>query len=141
MTERIKKQYEALKNGDHKKYWRELTDEQLKIVKYEVQNTALSYMERHTRRLELFLDFETPVYLENSRVQGVRTIKSFPEIYQEGELDKIKKTHFVHEKGQVSNLAWDCAGIIAEGLEGRRKKLLNGKRQDEEFVACRAHYK
>ena len=38
MTERIKKQYEALKNGDHKKYWRELTDEQLKIVKYEVQN-------------------------------------------------------------------------------------------------------
>lgn len=136
MTERIKKQYEALKNGDHKKYWRELTDEQLKIVKYEVQNTALSYMERHTRRLELFLDFETPVYLENSRVQGVRTIKSFPEIYQEGELDKIKKTHFVHEKGQVSNLAWDCAGIIAEGLEGRRKKLLNGKRQDEEFVAC-----
>lgn len=91
MTERIKKQYEALKNGDHKKYWRELTDEQLKIVKYEVQNTALSYMERHTRRLELFLDFETPVYLENSRVQGVRTIKSFPEIYQEGELDKIKK--------------------------------------------------
>lgn len=136
MTERIKKQYEALKNGDHKAYWRDLTNEQLKTVKEEVQNSALSYIERHTRRLELFLDFETPIYLENSKVQGVRTIKSFPEIYNEGELDEIKKTHFVHEKGQASNLAWDCAGIIAEGLEGRRQKLLNGKRQNEEFVAC-----
>ena len=51
-------------------------------------------------------------------------------------MDVIKKTHYVHEKGKVTNVVWDIENVLKEGLEGRRERLLNGKKKDKEFVEC-----
>ncbi|MDD4772544.1 MAG: pyruvate formate lyase family protein [Eubacteriales bacterium] len=76
--------------------------------------------------------------LEDTRIYGLRTITSFPDIYSETELGLIKENHYVHEKGKVTNVSWAVETVLKEGLDGRRKRLLNGDREDPEFVACAA---
>lgn len=131
------KQYKSLKEKAHYSNWRDLSETEIAYIMSEIGDPSLSYMERVTRRLELFLEHETPVYLENTCIHGARTLKSFPPIYRHGEKAEIKNNHFIHEdRGPVSNLAWDCGTVLADGLEGRRNKLLDGERTDAEFVVC-----
>ena len=113
---------------------RELTQSELDSILPIIRDRNLSYMQRVTLRLKLFLDYETPVILSDTKIQGQRTIKSFPDIYDDAELAEIKKTHYVHEKGQVTNLAWDVYNVLHDGLEGRRNRLMNGAKSDSEFV-------
>jgi len=113
---------------------RELTQSELDSILPIIRDRNLSYMQRVTLRLKLFLDYETPVILSDTKIQGQRTIKSFPDIYDDAELAEIKKTHYVHEKGQVTNLAWDVYNVLHDGLEGRRNRLMNGAKSDREFV-------
>lgn len=134
MTERIEKLKAYLENREHRKYRRDLTEEELAQILPQIRNQNLTYMQRHTLRLRLFLELETPVLLPYTHVYGLRTIKYFPDIYSEEELAEIKKEHYVHEKGKVTNLAWAAEAVLTEGLEGRRTRLLNGAREDEEFV-------
>jgi len=124
MTERIRRQLDMIVSREHRKLRRTLTEAELSQVKADIQNPALSYIERHTRRLELFLQMEKPVLLPDSRIQMIRTISEFPSIYADGELDEIRRTHYVHEEGRVCNIACDYATVLAEGLEGRRARLL-----------------
>ena len=134
MTERIARLKAYLENREHRKNRRCLTEEELAVILPQIRDTSLSYMERHTLRLRLFLEMETPVLLPDTHVFGLRTIEHFPDIYSEDELNEIKKTHYVHEKGKVTNLAWAVEAVLTEGLEGRRNRLLKGKREDAEFV-------
>ncbi len=136
MNERIKRQLDFINNREHRKLRRELTEEERKKIVKQITNRDLSYMERAVLRLELFLKHERPVLLADTRIQGLRTIKEFPDIYAEGEMEEIKKTHYVHEKGKVTNLACDYGTVLKEGLEGRRKRLENGEKKDEMFVRC-----
>lgn len=134
MTERIKKLKEYLENREHRVHRRKLTEEELAVILPQIRNQRLSYMERHTLRLKLFLELEQPILLPYTEVYGLRTIEYFPDIYSEEELNEIKKTHYVHEKGKVTNLSWAVETVLTEGLEGRRERLLKGKKADEEFV-------
>lgn len=136
MTDSIKRQLDFLNQRKHREHRRELTSEQWDEIAEKITDKSLSYMRRNVLRLELFLEHETPVILENTKIHGLRTLIDFPDIYAEGELDEIRKTHFIHEKGKVTNLAWDCGTVLSEGLEGRRKRLMEGKRSDSEFVIC-----
>ncbi len=134
MTERITRLKAYLESREHRKNRRCLTDAELAAVLPQIRNTALTYMERHTLRLRLFLEMETPVLLPDTRVWGMRTIEAFPDIYSEEELQELKKTHYVHERGKITNVAWAVETVLTEGLEGRRGRLLSGKREDAEFV-------
>ena len=134
MTERIKKLKEYLENREHRVHRRKLTEEELAVILPQIRNQKLSYMERHTLRLKLFLELEQPILLPYTEVYGLRTIEYFPDIYSEEELNEIKKTHYVHEKGKVTNLSWAVETVLTEGLKGRRERLLKGKKADEEFV-------
>lgn len=136
MTDRIKAMLSFLENREHRRCRRELTGREWDELSARVQDGNLSYMERHTLRLELFLQAETPILLENTDIHGLRTLIDFPDIYAEGELEEIKKTHWVHEKGKVTNLACDYGTVLAEGLEGRRKRLMDGEITDLEFASC-----
>ena len=126
MNECIQRHLEYLDSRAHRKLRRNLTQEEWNRVAAEIQNPALSYIQRYTRRLELFLQMETPVLLEDTNIQLIRTIIDFPEIYAPGEMDEIQKTHFVHEKGKVCNIACDYGTVLQEGLEGRRARLRSG---------------
>lgn len=134
MTERIARMKAYLENREHRKFRRKLTEEELSVILPQIRNRDLSYMQRHTLRLKLFLEAETPVLLPDTQVFGLRTIEYFPDIYSPEELEEIKKTHYVHEKGKVTNLSWAVETVLTEGLEGRRRRLLNGARADAEFV-------
>ena len=136
MTDGIRRQLDFINQRKHRAFRRELTSEERAQILEEIHNKDLSYMQRAVRRLELFLQHETPVLLEDTRIQGLRTIIDFPDIYADGEMEEIKKTHFVHEKGKVTNLACDYGAVLAEGLEGRRKRLETGKKEDLQFVEC-----
>ena len=136
MNERIKHYLNYIENRRHRKYRRNLTQAELDDILPKIYDKNLSYMQRNTLRLKLFLEHETPVILPFTRIYGLRTITEFPDIYAPGEMDEIKKTHYVHEKGKVTNLTWDVYTVLSEGLEGRRKRLENGEKQDAEFVGC-----
>ena len=136
MTERIKRAKQYLEDRKHRQYRRELTQEELDAILPVIYDRNMSYQKRHTLRLCLFLEHETPVLLPDVHVQGLRTLVSFPDIFAPGELDEIRQTHYVHEKGKVTNLTWDVLTVLQDGLEGRRKRLLAGCKQDEEFVEC-----
>ena len=105
MNESIQRQVNFIDSREHRKVRRELTPQEWSAVAAEIQSPDLSYIERYTRRLERFLEMETPVLLEDTRIQLIRTIIAFPDIYAPGEMDEIKKAHFVHEKGKVCNIA------------------------------------
>lgn len=136
MTENMKRQLEYIESRKHREFRRELTQAELDDILPQIYDKNLSYMRRATLRLKLFLEHETPVLLPDTRIHGLRTIIEFPDIYAPGEMEEIKKTHWVHEKGKVTNMAWDVSTVLAEGLEGRRQRLENGKKQDPEFVEC-----
>lgn len=136
MTINIEKQLKYIEAREHRKFRRELTESELERILPLIHDKDLSYMRRNTLRLKLFLEYETPVILPDTKIQGLRTLIEFPDIYSDGEMEEIKKTHYVHEKGKVTNLAWDVYTVLSEGLEGRRKRLENGKKQDPEFVEC-----
>ena len=121
---------------EYARYRRELPEEELTNVISVIRNKNLSYMKRVTLRLKLFLDYETPVILPDTAIQGLRTIISFPDIYDDEEMNEIKRNHYVHEKGQVTNLAWDVYNVLNEGLEGRRGRLMKDGKSDSEFVEC-----
>ena len=63
MTERIAKLKAYLENREHRVNRRKLTDEELAVILPQIRNRDLSYMQRHTLRLKLFLETETPVPL------------------------------------------------------------------------------
>ena len=136
MTDRIKRQLEYIEKREHRKFRRELTEEELNSILPQIYNKDLSYMRRAVLRLKLFLEHETPIILPDTQIQGLRTIIEFPDLYAPGEMDEIKKDHYVHEKGKVTNLAWDVETVLKEGLEGRRNRLMTGKKQDLEYVEC-----
>ncbi len=136
MTDNIKRQLEFIESRKHREYRRDLTQEEINEILPQIYNKELSYMKRATMALKLFLEYETPVILEDTKIHGLRTLKGFPEIYAPGEMDEIKKSHYVHEKGKVTNVVWDIDAVLKEGLEGRRSRLIRGRKADSEFVEC-----
>ena len=82
----------------------------------EYKAQKLSPIERMTRRFELLMSLETPVFLPDERICFLRTVTNIPDIFTEDEWHKIKSEHFIHELGYMSNLSPDYEGVIAEGL-------------------------
>ncbi len=136
MTDRIRRLRSFLEERKHRQYRRDLTRNELGTILPAIRDHSMSYMCRNTLRLKLFLEAEKPVLLEDTRIYGLRTITSFPDIFSENEMNLIKENHYVHEKGKVTNVSWAVREVLEEGLEGRRKRLLDGDQEDPEFVAC-----
>lgn len=77
--------------------------------------------ERMTRRFERLCAEETPVLLPDEKICFMRTVTDVPEIFTEEEKAAIRRDHFVHEAGYLSNLSPDYGKIIAAGLEAASK--------------------
>ena len=140
MNEQICKHLEWIEQRRHRKLRRKLKSDEWQRVCDEIHDPSKPMMERVTRRLELFLEMEQPVWMAHTHIQGLRTIIEFPDVYAQGEMDEIKARHFVHEKGKVTNIACDYGTVLSEGLEGRRARLRKAIDQSDEaamlFVTC-----
>ena len=82
--------------------------------------------------------WETPRIMPFEQIVMVRTIKKQPDIFTESEWSEIKKEHYIHELGYVSNLSLDYEKIIASGLASVRESADEyGKRViDALFYLC-----
>ena len=109
-----------LQTGAHRDKRRELSAEEWQAMSAEIQNPALPLEQRAALRLQRCLEAETIVSRPGERIPGWRTVKAFPDIYAEGEKERLQAGHFIHEQGRVCNISSDWSGVLQGGLEKRR---------------------
>ena len=80
------------------------------------KSLELSPEERMTRRFELLSSMETPRIHPLEQIVLTRSVKNLPDVLTEDEWAEIKKDHYIHELGYVSNLSPDYASTISLGL-------------------------
>ena len=80
------------------------------------KSMGLSPEERMTRRFELLSSMETPRIHPLEQIVLTRSVKNLPDVLTEDEWAEIKKDHYIHELGYVSNLSPDYASTISLGL-------------------------
>ena len=81
---------------------------------------GLSPEERMVRRFETACQKETPVIHPLEQIALRRTLRKLPDVLTEEEWKEIRRDHYVHELGYVSNLSPDYEKTISEGLLARR---------------------
>lgn len=77
---------------------------------------GLSGEERMTRRFEYLIAKEQPRIHPEEAIVLVRTVANLPDVYTSTEWEQIRKEHYIHELGYVSNLSPDYATTISRGL-------------------------
>ncbi len=140
MNDQVHRHLQWIEQRQHRQLRRLLTQDEWLKVCAEIQDPSKPMIERVTRRLELFLQMEQPVWMENTHIQGLRTIIEFPDVYCDDEMDNIKSRHYVHEKGKVTNIAYNYDTVLKEGLEGRRARLHVGLDTADERAKTYAVY-
>ena len=100
--------------GKHHQYRRDFPE--LDNIAEEYKKEGLSPKERMTRRFELLSSKEEAVLLPNEKICFMRTVKSIPDCFTEDEWNEIKKQHFIHEAGYMSNLCPNFEKAISSGL-------------------------
>ena len=89
----------------------------------EYSRLGLEPKERMTRRFEYLSSLETPVILDGEQIVFLRTVENIPDCFTEAEWEEIRKEHFIHELGYISNVLPDYETIIREGLLAHREKV------------------
>ena len=103
---------------------------------------SMSPVERMTYRFEKMCEAETPVILENEQICFIRTVKNIPDIFTEDEWVEVKKEHFIHELGYLSNLSPDYEDVIKTGLLARYETADEyGKRCIDAIIGLSDRYK
>ena len=82
---------------------------------------GLSPEERMVRRFEEACRRETPAIHPQEKIVMRRSLRKLPDVLTEAEWEAIRRDHYVHELGYVSNLSPDYEKTIAEGLLARRR--------------------
>ncbi|MDD6682088.1 MAG: pyruvate formate lyase family protein [Clostridiales bacterium] len=87
------------------------------------RDASLSHAMRTALRMKTALEHETPFLFPNEIIAFTRTLPNLPLIFEEAEWDEIKKNHFIHEMGNISNLSPDYEKILKYGLLYFRNQL------------------
>ncbi len=90
---------------------------------------GLSPEERMVRRFEAACAKETPVIHPLEQIAMRRTLRKLPDVLTEQEWADVRKDHYVHELGYVSNLSPDYEKTIAEGLLARRESVTSSQKR------------
>ena len=108
----------------------------------EYKREGLEPKERMTRRFELLSSLEAPVFLPDEKICFLRTVKTIPDCFTEDEWQEIRKKHFIHELGYMSNVSPDYEGVIKDGLLKRRETAdAYGKRVIDAIIRLADRYK
>ena len=83
---------------------------------------GLTPEERMVRRFELLSSLEVPHIHPEEQIVLMRTVENLPDVLTEAEWTEIKKDHYIHELGYVSNLSPDYEKTIKVGLLARREE-------------------
>ena len=80
-------------------------------------------LERSVERLIYVLEHEQPVVFKDERIAFMRTVPVLPELFTPEELEDMKKTHWLHEQGEVCNINVDYTLLMNVGLDAKREEL------------------
>ncbi len=78
---------------------------------------------RTAYRMKAALELETPVLLPDELIAFTRTVPNLPMIYSNEEWAAIAAEHFIHEKGNVTNLSPGYDKLLASGLAALKDQL------------------
>lgn len=112
------KDYTDLKNFIIERKHRELRHDVKVDLAEKFKAAGLTPAERMTRRFEFMCGEERPVVFENERIAFIRTVKNLPDIFTAEEWAEIKRNHYIHELGFISNVCPDYGKILEVGLNG-----------------------
>ena len=90
---------------------------------------GLSPEERMVRRFEEACRRQTPAMHPLEKIVLRRTVGKLPDVLTEAEWADVKKEHYVHELGYVSNLSPDYEKTIAQGLLARREAATDAQKR------------
>lgn len=108
------KLYQFIVDKKHHQYRREFSEYNNLAAQF--QSEGLCPKERMTRRFELLTKLETPVLLEGEKICYLRTVSNIPDCFTEKEWETIRKEHYIHELGYMSNLSPDYERVLKSGL-------------------------
>ena len=129
--------YNYILNKQHHKY-RKIIDWNLAD---EYSQNKLSPIERMTDRFEKLCNEEQAVILEGEQIVFLRTVQNLPPIFTDCEWDEIKKNHYIHELGFMSNLSPNYYDTISVGLLAKRDVADEyGKRCIDSIIALSDKY-
>lgn len=122
MNNRIKEMRDFFVIGKkQKKYW---SKKQNPYVLAQVfADEQISDVQRAAKRLIYVLNQEQPVVFPGEKIAFTRTITTIPEIYTEYEMEEMRKTHWIHEKGDVCNINVDYTKLMSKGLKAEIDEL------------------
>lgn len=127
-------------SGKHHEFRKEFGE--INDISEEYRRLGLSPKERMTRRFELLTSLETPVFLPEERICFLRTVKNVPDCFTEEEWEQIRKEHFIHEKGYLSNLSPNYEKALRGGLLSLREEADEyGKRMIDAVFALSDRYR
>ena len=131
LSESMKALRDKVQRGEHRSARKPLSPERYAALASEIQDSGLSLNARAALRLRRLLENERVTGLDGLEFVCMRTIPDFPDIYAPGEKEELTRGKYVHEQGRVCNIAYDYAGVIANGLLPRREAILAGAEDGE----------
>lgn len=116
------------------------------IYRHKIENIDFSgcksVAERVCVRFEKICAGETPVILPDEKICFIRTVENLPEILSDNEWAEIRKHHFIHESGFVSNMCPDYGKLIKDGLLKRMQTADEyGKREITAIIELADRYR
>jgi len=90
---------------------------------------GLDAEERMVRRFEYLSSLETPRIHPEEKIVLTRTVENLPDVLTEDEWAELRKDHYIHELGYVSNLSPDYEKTIASGLLARREGATDAQKR------------
>ncbi len=93
------------------------------LLASEFQRNNTSDTDRAVVRLKYMLDNEKPVVFRNEKIALMRTIPNPPELFTEEEMEAIKTSHRIHERGEVCNINVDYSMLLDMGFNAKRREI------------------
>jgi pyruvate-formate lyase len=137
MKPSIKELKEYLLDKKHHQFRRSSQEVGISTINESFAKNNVDPVERSALCLAAVLNEEVPVILPNERIVFTRTVSEIPDIFTASEWEQIKGTHYIHERGTISNLSPDYETTIKVGLNARKKEIeekLNDQSVDQEGV-------
>jgi len=115
----------------HRVYRQKPLDPMLLASKFKRNN--IPDIDRAVIRLKYMLDNEIAVVLKNEKIALMRTIPNPPEIFTEDEINTIKATHHIHERGEVCNINVDYSLLLDKGFNEKRREITESIKKFEKY--------
>lgn len=124
MNDRIKKMLDDILEKKHHQYRQQISPQELTDFTEMLCKKGYSDTRRAMERLSWVLSNEKPIILPSETIVFTKTITKAPELFTPEEWTLIKKSHYIHELGRVSNISSNYEYTIEVGLEHRKNEII-----------------